>query len=472
VSVGPVNLVMVGLGCFSLFMSAFFSGCETGYMTVSRVRLRNLRTPDDPLARRLRRHLRHIEDPILTCLIGTNLWKSVPVLMQYRFLRSFAYQFPASLNDPFAVAVSPVTEEGREQALVDLLGELGITQSLLRVPSWERERLEIYERFLTRMRGAGIEVLVALLQRRKDVLEPQRWDRFLEEAFSRLGGKGALFEVGHAWNRTKWGVWDHREYLRLARLAQAAARKHEIRLVGPAVIDFEFHLYPPVLKHVDFDIISSLLYVDRTGPPEGRQFGWDTTRKLALLRAIVDMCTEEGRDLWITEVNWPLKDTGEYSPAAGRPNVSEEEQADYLVRYYLLCLCSGWVDRIYWWQLVAPGYGLVDSRSLPWRKRPSFYALKTLKRFCGDSVYQGRFVHPGARIFNFCRGKDVFAVGWTERGTVDYRFPSSIKRVISRGGEELAVTGRTVTLDTSPRYVFFENLEGVGASRAEALEPE
>lgn len=65
---------VIGLGVFSLLMSGFFSGCETGYMSVSRVRLRNLPEPDGPLVRRLRLQLRRIEDPILTCLIGTNLF--------------------------------------------------------------------------------------------------------------------------------------------------------------------------------------------------------------------------------------------------------------------------------------------------------------------------------------------------------------------------------------------------------------
>ncbi|MCK9995145.1 MAG: DUF21 domain-containing protein [Candidatus Krumholzibacteria bacterium] len=65
---------VVGLGVFSLFMSGFFSGSETGYMSVSRVRLRTLPEGDRPLARRLHLQLRRIEDPILTCLIGTNLF--------------------------------------------------------------------------------------------------------------------------------------------------------------------------------------------------------------------------------------------------------------------------------------------------------------------------------------------------------------------------------------------------------------
>ena len=63
----------VGIIVAGLLASAFFSGCETGYMTVSRVRLRRLTGRTNRRLRLLRRHLRDIEDPIMTCLIGTNL---------------------------------------------------------------------------------------------------------------------------------------------------------------------------------------------------------------------------------------------------------------------------------------------------------------------------------------------------------------------------------------------------------------
>ena len=71
---GMGALWMIGLGAFSLLLSAFFSGCETGYMSVSRVRLRHRPASDSAAVRRLRSQLRRIEDPILTCLIGTNLF--------------------------------------------------------------------------------------------------------------------------------------------------------------------------------------------------------------------------------------------------------------------------------------------------------------------------------------------------------------------------------------------------------------
>lgn len=58
----------------SLLMSAFFSGTETGFMSASRVRLTRSLDRDAAGARRLMGMLRNIEDPILTCLIGTNLF--------------------------------------------------------------------------------------------------------------------------------------------------------------------------------------------------------------------------------------------------------------------------------------------------------------------------------------------------------------------------------------------------------------
>ncbi|MBK7702993.1 MAG: DUF21 domain-containing protein [bacterium] len=57
-----------------LTASAFFSGAETGLMSISRIRLRTLlRRQPHPGAAALRRLLARIEDPVLTCLIGTNL---------------------------------------------------------------------------------------------------------------------------------------------------------------------------------------------------------------------------------------------------------------------------------------------------------------------------------------------------------------------------------------------------------------
>jgi CBS domain containing-hemolysin-like protein len=138
-------LGIVGLGAFSLLMSAFFSGSETGYMSVSRVRLRNLESMGHPLARRLRRQLRRIDDPILTCLIGTNLFN---VLFTALVTTEFGRRFGAK-GDWLAM--------GFVSVLVIMLGEI-----LPKV---------LYREFPERMTLASSPVITVAM----GLLAPVRW---------------------------------------------------------------------------------------------------------------------------------------------------------------------------------------------------------------------------------------------------------------------------------------------------------
>lgn len=408
---------------------------------------------------RLRHHLKYAGSYF--GLAGSNIRKAVPILSLYHKYRKKMYEEEVRVDKPFAISVSPLAD--KNEKILELLKETGIRKTLVRVPSWEKDKLDVFEKFFGLLSEQGIELTVALLQQRDDVLNPSHWQNFLKDAFFRFGRISPYFEIGHAWNRTKWGVWDYREYLNLARPALPLAEKYGVKLVGPAVIDFEFHLYPPVCDAVPFDRVSSILYVDRMGAPENKQFGWDTSKKVALLKAVVDGSFGEVKEVWITEVNWPLKGTGKYSPASGKPNVSEEEQADYLVRYFILCLASGFVQRIYWWQLVAPGYGLIDSRSKEWRKRPAFFAMKTMAKLLEGSTFTGRIAHHQALIFCFKResaegkrGEENFAVCWTKGAQCDYDFGRRIVRILSRDGEEISFKGTRVKVSSSPKYIFFE----------------
>ena len=408
-----------------------------------------------PRKERFRHHFKHADTYLSLAL--SNLQKAVPVLTRYKQYRKRMYKDPHRIEDPFAISVSPAGN--RSSKVIELLKEADVKKTLVRLPSWENENFDVYEKFLSLLHQHNIEITIALLQQRDDVLNPSRWERFLANAFSRFGKVASFFEVGHAWNRTKWGVWNYKEYLKLLRPAATLAKTHGVRIVGPAVIDFEFHLYPPVLSEVSFDKVSSLLYVDRKGAPENKQSGWDTARKLALLKAVVDGSSSRKYPLWITEVNWPLKGTGKYSPASGKPNVSEEEQADYLVRYFVLCLSSGFVERIYWWQLVAPGYGLVDSRGKEWRRRPSFFALKTMIPFLKNSNFMGKMQHTQAEIFLFSKVEERLAICWTinKEEKASIVFPERVIRVISRDGQEISCRDNEINIDGSPRYVFYES---------------
>ncbi len=316
------------------------------------------------------------------------------------------------------------------------------------------------------LRARGVDVILALLQRRADVLDPGSWRAFLEEAFGRFAPLVSAFEIGHAWNRTKWGVWDHREYIRLAETAFELAPRFGARLAGPAVIDFEFHLYSVTLPRLPFDAVTSLLYVDRMGAPENGQFGWTAAMKLALLKAAIDTTARPGagRGLWITEVNWPLAGTGAFSPASGKPNVSEDEQADFLIRYYVLCLASGLAERVYWWQLVAPGYGLVDNRESPWRRRPAFRTFAALRARLEGSVFEGLDARPGGvpgvEAFRFRKDGRAFAVCWASGGgPAELALAAPVAAVLDREGREIpyvSAAPQRIVVDGSPKYVLFK----------------
>lgn len=386
-------------------------------------------------------------------LISSNLRKTLPVLSRYRKYKKAMCRTPFQLNHPFGIAVSPCAPRN-EEVLINLR-QLGVQNTLVRIPSWEKDNLDYLENFIRQIKEQDMDIVISLLQRREDVRNPKNWELFMDEVISRFKPFSSHFEIGHAWNRSKWGVWDYREYLSLAGPSVTLAQKHEVKLLGPAVIDFEFHLYPIVLKTIAFDKVSSLLYVDRMGAPENTQFGWNTQKKVALLRAVVDACLEEKRDLWITEMNWPIAGTGKYSPAVGTMNVSEEEQANFLVRYYILCLSTGFVSRVYWWQLVAPGYGLIDSRPEKWQKRPSFFALKSMTERLEGSLFLEKMTHSEAFLFLFRKQKKMFAVCWTKSSSIPHTFSQPVLRVETREGEEVPFQDNRVQLGPSPQYVYF-----------------
>jgi hypothetical protein len=168
----------------------------------------------------------------------------------------------------------------------------------------------------------------------------------------------------------------------------------------------------------------------------------------------VDTAYADPKGCWITEMNWPLAGAGEYSPAPGKPCVSEEEQANYIVRYFVICLASGFIERIYWWQLAAPGYGLIDNRGTEWRKRPGYFALRQMVRLLEGSRFLRKAEEAGAEVYWFEKAGRAFAVCWTRQGTLEHEFPSVPALIIGRDGEERPAGSARVRIMENPQYVF------------------
>jgi hypothetical protein len=135
--------------------------------------------------------------------------------------------------------------------------------------------------------------------------------------------------------------------------------------------------------------------------------------------------------------------------------VDEATQADYLARYYLLVLGTGLVERVYWWRLVARGYGLISpDPSGALRRRPSFEALRTMIRELEGASFLGPLPAPsGEYLYSFSRDGSQIIVAWSgERGR-SAELPRSAVRALDRDGRALkAPEGTRIELGPSPVY--------------------
>ena len=122
------------------------------------------------------------------------------------------------------------------------------------------------------------------------------------------------------------------------------------------------------------------MYVDRRGAPSNTQMGiFDTKNKIDMLYSLVRLSPKiKTDDIYITEVNWPLSNTAPYAPTSEKECVSEDKYAKYMVDYLNITKNSRKVSKVFWHQLIAPGYGLIDNREGIIRKTKAFYDFKEL----------------------------------------------------------------------------------------------
>lgn len=388
--------------------------------------------------------------------VAPRIWR------RYRELQRERGSAPVAWSG-MGIALTSRGNSGEDDQQVELLGGLPVRSAFVRIHAWD-EDLGPNERLARRLADEGLEVSFGVAQNRDLVRDPDRWRAVLEEIGERFLPIGRRFQIGQAVNRSKWGVWGATEYARLAEIAtetlRARAPSESVELFGPPMIDFEFHtlaawLNGPV-RLPRFDGVSSLLYVDRRGAPENRQLGFDTADKVTLLRAVAETAKWTGPRCWITEVNWPLRE-GPHSPAGRSVAVDADAQADYLVRYYLESLGTGLVERVFWWQLTARGYGLVDPASTGFVLRPAYRAMAALAGTLeGSSLVERRSVGDDARLWRFTRqGRSDVLVGWCVSGSLEVSAPEGVLAHRDRDGEPLPApaAGGRWRLGGSPRYL-------------------
>ena len=291
-------------------------------------------------------------------------------------------------------------DKGLEQ--VELIEELGCKNILIRVPLHDIANLKSYVEFAKYFHGC--EITVNILQDRPHIEHKMMLQESLTNIFIAFKGIAKNFQIGNAINRLKWGFASVQEYLDFYEVAYNIKRNSfkEYNLIGPSVIDFEYHYTIRALfsKYtIYFDKVSALLYVDRRGAPENTQLiSYDTSKKIDLLYAIASLSKRSSNKLIVSEVNWPISNTKPYAPTSEQECVSLETYACYMLRYYLLALGTKKVETIFWHQLIAPGYGLIDNRDGV-KKREAFAVYKTMIAFL-----------QGCEVLRFSHSKELYVL--------------------------------------------------------------
>ncbi|PHS41746.1 MAG: hypothetical protein COB07_01500 [Sulfurovum sp.] len=265
----------------------------------------------------------------------------------------------------------------------ELIEELGVKHLLVRMPLWEMDRIEEYVTFVKSF-GEDKEVLLNILQDREHIEDEVLLAKDITTIFEKFSPLVQEYQIGNAINRTKWGFFSMGEYMKwYQRIQTIRDEKYpNLKLIGSSVIDFEYYYTIRTLFNffsLKYDRLSSLLYVDRRGSPCNTQMGiFDMKNKISMLYSLAKLSPKTNAKIYITEVNWPLSSTAPYAPTSEAECVSEEAYSEFMKEYLETAKESGKIQRVYWHQLIAPGYGLVDDRSGIIRKTKAFEEYKKI----------------------------------------------------------------------------------------------
>jgi len=263
-------------------------------------------------------------------------------------------------------------------------------------------------------------------------------------------------ELCHAVNRMKWGVHSAQEQGGLLEpVKNLQVRYPALKFTGPSCIDFEYHYVMAALDEtppgLTYSALSHHLYVDRRGAPENFQGKFSTVEKCALLKAMAKWSPRCQDRVVISEVNWPVSGSGIWSPVGATYqmpgqkesslNVSEEDYGYFMLRYVTLALCSGFVDQVYWWRLVAHGFGLVDERAEGgWRTRKGFRMLKYYLEALGSATFVEKLeIEDGVYALRFERERDQVVMLWCHEREYAGPWPFEPKEVFDVLGEKMAL---------------------------------
>lgn len=213
----------------------------------------------------------------------------------------------------------------------------------------------------------------------------EEYGRFVYETVKHFRGRISAYEI---WNEPNGAQYwrpkpDAGVYAELLKVVYREAKRADptITVVGGAVAGMDWPFIEGMLKAgaaSAMDAISVHPYqgnLGSTGPEAGHL--------AADLRRLKDLLKQYGATkarIWITEMgNRSVPDpyAGPGKPQPGG-RVTEQQQANYLVRSYAIALSEG-VERVFWFNLQDwpnETWGTISEQD--WRRKPSWYAYRAM----------------------------------------------------------------------------------------------
>ncbi|WP_373000098.1 glycosyl hydrolase [Sulfurimonas sp.] len=337
---------------------------------------------------------------------------------------------------------------------LELLKELDVNRILLRIKLWELETIDELKSFI--LKNKNKKIILKILQDREHVEDLELLQKDLRVIFKTFDGLVDIYEIGSTINRAKWGFFSVDEYNRFYKVAYDLKTEEfpDAKLIGSGVIDFEYHFTAHTLFNFfkyHYDGVASLLYVDRRGAPENVQMGFTLADKIAWLSTMVWVSPKSEHSLHITEVNWPIAGTAPYAPTSEYECISEELYADFMLRYHLLSFASQQVNSLSWHQLIAPGYGLVDSRN-GIRKRSAFDTYKFMIQTLKHAQFLRLDIKRDYYILQCLVNNRLLQIHWTLKPTTLRN--EDFFEVYSMNGK--LIKNETLEIGSSPLYIYIK----------------
>ena len=356
-------------------------------------------------------------------------------------------------NTFVGVCLAVPRDEAATRQTLELVEELGI--KAVRVDFSESYTTDALMPLLQGLKESGVGVLLHLVQPLQQAKQMpaadavDAWSGFVKTSLNTFADYIEAVEIGTTINRAKWAGYRLPSFIAAWQAAYPLVKQSGFPLVGPNVTDFEPQYNAGVLGMLKRrkclpDIHSNNMFAERAIEPEAldrkilgesfkRVHGYDLIKKLRLVASIA--LRNGVSSNWSTCAFWTL-------PRIQRILASSEEQmADYLTRYYILCASAGSFERFYWGPLVSGREGLLDDgtglpedrtirdvvayyRELPgessqWRRRAAFDAFKTIQSMLPGARYIQRLCgQEGLEVHAFEKGDKRFHVVWTKNGAL------------------------------------------------------